>query len=119
MQNEDRDWLEDRMAMNNYIPDDGFTARVVERLPKTRSQPMASLRWRILFVSAFLAFCLIVVQIVPLVSGLDQLGWHYSFAPSLGPVLGSWVRQPTVILGGAGCVVLLAFASIPFLRRWV
>ena len=118
MQNEDRDWLDQRMALNNYIPDDGFTARVVGRLPKARAHAMAAPRRRILFVSAFLAFCLVLVQIVPLVRGIDQLASHFSLAWPLAHFLGL-VRQPAVLLAAAGGVIVLGFASVPFLRRWV
>jgi len=104
--------------MNNYIPDDGFTARVVDRLPRSRAGAAEVLRWRILLVSAFLAFCLVIVQIVPLARDLDQLASAYSPGETFRHLLGL-IRQPAVMLGGAVCVIVAGFASIPFLRRWV
>jgi len=118
MNMQNQDWLDERIAVQNYIPDDGFTARVVSRLPQARADAVAILRSRILFLSAFLAFCLLLVQIIPLAQGLQHLASRYSPADFIGQ-LAALVQQPAVLYGGAGCVILLGFASIPFLRRWV
>ena len=117
MQNEDRDWLDDRIAVGNYIPDDGFTARVVSRLPKVRSSAAEALRWRILFISALLAGGLLVAQMISLAHGVTYLISRDSLAGVLGQ-LALFLEQPRVLYGGAAGIVILGFASIPFLRRW-
>jgi hypothetical protein len=117
MQNEDRDWLDERIAATNYIPDDGFTAKVVGRLPKTRSNAAELFRWRILFVTTFLALCLFAVQMVSVAQGVNQWITRDSLVKTVGQVA-AFVQQPGVIYSAAGCVMLLGFASIPFLRRW-
>jgi hypothetical protein len=117
MQNDDRDWLDERLAVENYIQDDGFTGRVISRLPNMRSSAVALLRWRILFISALLSTGLLALQIGPLTRSLTQLFFHYSPMDGL-ELLSRILQQPNVIYGGAGCVILLGFASIPFLRRW-
>ena len=118
MQNKDRDWLDQRMAVQDYIPDNGFTAGVVARLPKTRSDAAGILRRRILFLSTLLAAGLLIVQMVPLAQGVGHLASRYSPMQAVEQ-FAILMRQPGVIYGSAGCIILLGFASIPFFRRWV
>ena len=117
MPNQDRDWLDERIAVQNYIPDDGFTAGVVNRVAKTRADAAGIVRRRILFLTTFLAACLLVVQMVPLADGVSHLASRYSPLEAMKE-LAALLHQPGVVFGGAGCVILLGIASIPFLRRW-
>jgi hypothetical protein len=117
MRDQDQDWLDDHLAADNYIADDGFTARVITQLPKALPNRAASLRGRILFISAVFSLGLALLLIVPLAgtvgSSFNQLSRDISI-----PHLVSLFRQPAVLYGGAGCILLLTLASIPFVRRW-
>lgn len=117
MQNDERDWLDERLAAQDYLPDDGFTGRVVGLLPKMRARAAELLRWRILFISALLSTCLLAVQIMPLARGINQMFLQYSPMETVGQ-LSRLLQQPDVIFGGAAGIVILGFASIPLLRRW-
>jgi hypothetical protein len=118
MENQDRDWLDERLTMSNYIPDDGFTARVVSRLPESRPQKARSFRSFILLLSGLVAAVLALVQIVPVFRNLNHVALRYLTGDSLGHVA-SFVQQPVYLYSAAGCMGLLAIVSIPFLRRWV
>ena len=122
MIDEDRDWLDDRLALNNYVVDDGFTAAVVDRLPKSLPGTVRAFRWRILFASTCLATCvafaLVLSEIGTLIQGFQKLPSLYAQAEGMTRI-GALLQQPTFLYGGAGCIVLLGFVAIPFLRRWV
>ncbi len=73
MKMEDHDWLDQRLASSEkYVADDGFAAKVAERLPQRRARA-AVLRGWILFASIFAAVCLGALQIVPLVRDFERL----------------------------------------------
>jgi hypothetical protein len=113
---EDKDWLDRRLAADNYIPDEGFTARVVERLPAERASSFAARRC-ILAVAAFVAVCLAAAQVIPLFRALQQFVAHHSVAETLTGFI-SLTHQPFVLMGVGAGMTVLAFASIPLLRRW-
>jgi hypothetical protein len=113
---EDHDWLDQRMAVDAYVPDDGFTARVIERLPAKRPRAVV-LRQRILAASVFLAVCLMALHVVPLVYNLEQFTAHHSPLEMFARVA-TFILQPVVQVRAAIAIVVLAFASIPLLRRW-
>ncbi len=113
---DDKDWLDERLASGVYIPDDGFTGRVVNRLPKIYSRE-AKLRLRILFTAALLAVCLAALQIVPLVREIEMVGGQYSLAQMMNSGL-SYLQKPTFVLGVAATILVSTLASIPLLRRW-
>jgi hypothetical protein len=113
---ENLDWLDERLAVDRYIPDDGFTARVVSRLPERRSMAVI-VRRRILFVSVFLAVCLGAVQVVPLVLTVERfLALHSPIEAFVR--LAAFAEQPFVLVCAAAGIIALSFASIPLLRRW-
>jgi hypothetical protein len=116
MKMEDHDWLDQRLAADNYLPDEGFTARVMERLPAKRTRPMRT-REGILAVAAFAAICLAAVQVVPLFQNIQQFATHH---PIQEMVLGlaGFLQQPMVLAGAGLGMTLLTVASIPLLRRW-
>jgi hypothetical protein len=113
---EDQDWLDRRLTADNYIPDEGFTARVMERLPVKQPQAVV-LRQRILAASAFVAACLIALQIVPLFHTFEHLAAHH---PITGLFLGlaTLIQQPLILVAAAAGMTFVAVASIPLLRRW-
>lgn len=113
---EDQDWLDQRLAADNYIPDEGFTTRVVGGLGVERASSLAARR-RILAVAAFVAICLAAAQIVPLFRALQQFVLHHSIAETLTGLIGL-THQPFVLVGLGTGLTVLAFASIPLLRRW-
>lgn len=112
MNMDDQDWLDAQLVVDRYIPDDGFTGRVVGRLPK-RGATAGALRQRILFVSAFLAMCLVAVQIVPLFRSIEFFVSRHSPMESLVR-LAVWAEQPIVVACAAGGMIALAVAAIPF-----
>ncbi len=113
---DNHDWLDERLAADSYIPDDGFTARVVRRLP-ARSTRAEVQRRRILMISAFVAFCLVAVQLVPLFDSARQFLIHHSPVDLLGEMI-ELAQRPAVVLRAAAAMAVLALVSIPFLRRW-
>ncbi len=116
MNMDDQDWLDRQLAADNYIPDQGFTAGVVERLVTDRANSLAARR-RILTAAAFVAFCLAAAQIMPLFRSLEHFAAHHSITEIFADVA-SLTHQPFFVVSiGAGMTVL-ALASIPLLRRW-
>jgi hypothetical protein len=118
MSNQDRDWLDERIAVSNYIPDDGFTARVVRSLPKPSAEPALSQRTMILMVSTLLAMALIVLQVGPLIQSINHFVAHTIRGESVVQIA-KWIQEPAVLFSGACGLTLLGVAAIPFLRRWV
>jgi hypothetical protein len=116
MMMEDQDWLDRRLAAGHYVPDEGFTSRVVERLPDRRTRPVMARQW-ILAATAFLAICLAAAQIVPLFRDMQQFAAHHPVANQLLAIV-DFAERPFVLFGIAASLTALAFASIPFLRRW-
>ena len=117
MSDQHHDWLDQHLAASPYIPDDGFTARVITHLPK-KAAPAISLRQRILFLSAFLSTCLVAVLIGPLVSLISESTSRAAQAGTVDHVIGL-AQQPMVLYCVAGGLLVASVASIPFLRRWV
>ena len=118
----DHDWLDGRLAREQYISDDGFTAGVIDRLPKSRPSSVGTLRWTVLLISTCLAACL------ALALGLRDFG---RFMDAGNRVLNDFppaealrhvaliFDRPALLYDAAGGMMLLALASIPFLRRWL
>ncbi len=113
---DDQDWLEQRLAIDKYIPDDGFTAGVIDRLPAPQARPMVARRL-ILVASAFTAVCLAAVLIMPLFHTIQEFTAR---RPVAGIFLGltSLIQKPAFLISAAVGMTALAFASIPLLRRW-
>jgi hypothetical protein len=117
--NVDNDWLDQRLAVKDtYIPDEGFTARVMGHVPKKQPATAGRIRWRVLSISVAIAFCLFVLQIVPLLQNLNPLLTHYTSPDALNDLI-MLCQSPAVLFSIAGSVILLGFAAIPLLRRWV
>ena len=114
---EDQDWLDRRLAVDKYIPDEGFTARVIDRLPAQQSRSLV-MRCRILAAAAFLAVCLVAVQIGPLFHSIRQLMADHSVAEIFG-LVATIAQRPVFLFSVAAGMTILAVASIPLLRRWV
>ena len=108
--------------MKNYIPDDGFTARVVEQLPESRLNEVGRLRKGILVLSgvfaAGLATGLLAMQIGPFRQSVDIVFSRSAMIAAMNH-LALVLEQPAVVYGVSGGLVILGFAAIPFLRRWV
>jgi hypothetical protein len=114
---DNNDWLDERLAVKAYLPDDGFTARVLERLPQT--QPLAVVeRRRILAVSSALAALLFVAQTFAMLRGGGPAIGHL-LSPEFASEVAALSRQPIVFAGISGGMALLGLSVVPFLRRWV
>jgi hypothetical protein len=114
----DNDWLDQRLAAKDYLPDDGFTAQVMERLPQKQPASAGQLRWRILSLSVALAFGVFVLQVLPLFREINPLAARF-FSPEGLAHLVALCEQPTVLYSAAAGIVLLGFATIPILNRLV
>jgi hypothetical protein len=117
MHMDDKDWLDQRLEAGTYIPDDGFTARVVTRLPKRESRAVI-VRRQILFLSTFLAVCLGAVQVIPLVRQMEALAGQYSLG-HLVDLGTAYLHQPLGLAIAAGIAIAASLALVPLLRRWV
>jgi hypothetical protein len=121
MQDQKSDWLDERLAVNSYLPDEGFTAQVIGRLPETRPK-VALLRSRILFLTMVFAFGLAtgmaIMKIGSLLQAFNRLATHGPL-PEILTQIARLAQHPGVIYGGAAAIILLGFVSIPWLRRWV
>jgi hypothetical protein len=117
MIDQDHDWLDDHLAADNYLVDDGFTARVITQLPTALPHRAASLRGRILFISAVLSLGVALLLIVPLAGTVGTSFYQLSRDISTAHLV-SLFRQPAVLSSVAGCILLVTVASIPFVRRW-
>ena len=111
----DQDWLDQRLASENYLPDDGFTARVVAQLPQKRKAALPVRGW-ILGGSGLLAFCLFVLQVFPLIRSLAAFSptARITIAPAQ---LESFLQQPALLLGAMVCAILLTVGALSVLRR--
>ncbi|MEI9999479.1 MAG: hypothetical protein WDO13_10085 [Verrucomicrobiota bacterium] len=117
MKMEDHDWLDQRLASSEkYVADDGFAAKVAERLPQRRARA-AVLRGWILFASIFAAVCLGALQIVPLVRDFERLALGKVPADAL-VYTADLLHNPEALSAVAVAAVVLALAAIPILRRW-
>src|SRR5580692_8037726 len=94
MPDSDRDWLDERLAGGSYIPDNGFTVQVTSRLPKRHSNAVRVLRRRILFLSAFVAFAILVVQIIALLQEANQ--WEPSVTEGVNAVV-TFAHRPHLL----------------------
>jgi hypothetical protein len=113
---DDRDWLDQRLASGTYLPDDGFTARVVGQLADTRARDLVR-RQRILAVASVLALALVIVQIVPLIHDIQVLVAGMSLqglVATVGTHAHDWIFQA----GAAGVMTLVALGSVALVRRW-
>ena len=114
----DQDWLDSRLAAESYLPDQGFTARVVSSLPH-KPRTVVSLRVVILCGTGLLAFWLFLWQLPPVLQSVGHsLGGRYSVGINLG-LLSAELQQPMVLFSLAGILLTVGVGSIPFLRRWV
>ena len=114
---DDRDWLDRRLAAGTYVPDDGFTARVVGRLSVNRAREITRRR-QILAIAAILATALILVQIIPLAHALQQLVAGQSI-PGLIGAIGANMHGYLLPVSAAVAMTALALGSISLLRRWI
>jgi hypothetical protein len=97
---QDKDWLDERLAASAYLPDDGFTARVVEGLPQ---RPRTSI-------------CLIASQSIPLFQMVVGLVAGGSLDHLVG-LIGKSLHQPIFLAGCGGAMALLTLSAYPFLKR--
>jgi hypothetical protein len=112
---QEKDWLDQRLAATAYLPDDGFTVRVVEKLPH-RPRRAFSRRTFILFVATFAAICLVASQLIPLFQAAVGLVAEGSL-DHLVAVIGKSLQQPAVLLGCGGGMALLTLGAYPLLKR--
>lgn len=120
MNDQDRDWLDDRLAAGNYIPDDGFTSKVLAELPGNARKIEAQRRWILAGAFAVAAGVAISMTIA------DAGNWALAFSRLLSGIFQAGnvahftalLEQPTGLLGLAAVAATLTAASIPFLRRW-
>jgi hypothetical protein len=112
---QDKDWLDERLAASAYLPDDGFTARVVEGLPQ-RPRRAFNRRTLILFVAVFTSICLIASQSIPLFQMVVGLVAGGSLDHLVG-LIGKSLHQPIFLAGCGGAMALLTLSAYPFLKR--
>jgi hypothetical protein len=122
MTDQDTDWLDDKLGVNNYIPDDGFSARVVDQLPQAWLSNAESMRRGILilcgFFAAGVAVGMLAMQIGPLKQAVSVLLSRSSMMAALNHFM-LMMHEPVVLYSVSGGLFILAFAAIPLLRRWV
>lgn len=116
MNMDDRDWLDRRLQAGAYLPDDGFTARVLERLPAPRRALV--LRRRILAVAALVAGGLALVLVLPLVHSIQQALAGHSLN-GIAAVVATCARQVPFQVGAVAVTIILALASLSAARRWM
>ena len=123
------DWLDSRLAEDAYLPDEGFTARVMQQLP---SQPLLDERRRFLLFAPFIVIACALfgmgslnalwrgqAELFRLGSQLRPAFRHsVSYLDSFS-ALAYWLEQPAVWLGCIGSFLLIAYLGSPSLRRWV
>jgi hypothetical protein len=114
---EDRDWLDQRLASATYVPDDGFTARVVGRLAAEQAQTM-KVRSVILAVAALLALALMLVQAVALARSVRPLRPSQSVADFIAFV-GTHAGSFAFLTGVAVAMSVFTVALLFFARRWI
>ncbi len=122
MPDQEHDWLDERLAEMPYLPDGGFTERVVSHLPQSIRTDAGRVRRRILTIATGSALALglvLAVRDVPsLVHTMTPLANAAPFTHAAGYLV-EWARQPMFFYGGAAAITLSSFAILPFLRRWV
>jgi len=122
MTDQDTDWLDDKLGVNNYIPDDGFSARVVDQLPQAWLSNAESMRRGILilcgFFAAGVAVGMLAMQIGPLKQAVSFLLSRSSMMAALNHFM-LMMHEPVVLYSVSGGLFIVAFAAIPLLRRWV
>jgi hypothetical protein len=118
MENRDKDWLDDRLVSAAYLPDDGFTVRVIAQLPKANRAYALGIRGYILLISSVICLALVAILIGPLVATLLQVASHYSATEETGRFVGL-LRQPLAVYGAEAVSVVGTIIALPFLRRWV
>ena len=119
------DWLDARLQEDQYLPDDGFTARVMQRLPA--SSPLDERR-RLLLFTPFLVLasalfgmeglCAIIRSNHELRSLGGQLRHSASYVDVFS-VLAYLLEQPTVLFGCLGVMAMAAYLGSPSLRRLI
>jgi hypothetical protein len=117
---EQNDWLDRKLAMKEqYIPDDGFTAHVIGRLPKKRTSAIAQVRRVVLGVTGVIAFALFVVLLVPTIPLVRELPTALAryVSPTFWNHVSALLMQPAVMFGISAVIVALCFACLPLLRR--
>jgi hypothetical protein len=117
MENRDNDWLDDRLASAAYLPDDGFTVRVITQLPKPKGSYALGIRGYILLVSSVICLALVAILIGPLVTTLNEMASHYSPLAEMGRLVGL-LRQPAALYAAEGISAIGTLIALPFLRRW-
>ncbi len=113
---DDHDWLDQRLASGGYVPDDGFTARVLDRASAKRARSL-HLRRVILMCAAVLAGALVLVQSVALARSIQQLRLGQSISDLI-----AFARAHATSVGfdaGVAAVLSLVALGVVFAsRRW-
>jgi hypothetical protein len=118
------DWLDARLQEDQYLPDQGFTARVMDRLP---ASPVLDPRRRLLFLAPFLLLACVTVWVQTLSTRPELVAFARNFRSLLRhadflqvfSTLAYLLEQPTVLFGCLGAGILAAYLGSPTLRRWV
>ncbi len=126
------DWLDSRLAEDRYLPDDGFTARVMQQVT-----PAAALgeRRRLALMAPFVLLASVIFGLESLVALLGEKSELFSLGTRINPVLHSPERigsylgtlsslghlfsQPVVWFWCVGLGLASTFISTPAFRRWI
>jgi len=140
-----QDWLEKRLSGANYIPDDGFTARVASKLPQRVPRAVDVLRRRVLMIAISIAFALLVILLIPVIEQanawfsqpavaekvmlVDTLAHRprllyeglVSFCSprQVEKLTHTLTHQPELLVGAGALFLLASLGLIAPLRRWI
>jgi hypothetical protein len=118
MPNEEHDWLDARLSARDYIPDAGFTAAVMGRVPKRSAAAVATTRNVILLFAGLISLVLLTIQASSLAAHINRL----NSIPVSGATLLHFlqlIQQPLALPILSLSLVVLTLSAMPLLRRWV
>jgi hypothetical protein len=117
MEHQDGDWLDSQLAETSYVPDDGFTASVLQNLPKAPARPV-SIRTKVMLAAGFVACCILFLLLPGALEAARQFAGNPAVTSTFSKTAGSLLHQPIVFYSSIGAIVALLIAAVPLAKRW-
>jgi hypothetical protein len=122
MEDQQQDWLDERLAQLPYIADGGFTERVIKHLPPPALADRRRLRSWILAGASCCALAVgVVLAMIDFPASSQELtpgAIHFPIT-DVAVYFSNLIRQPMVLYSSLGTIMLSSLSVLPFLRRWV